>query len=236
MTVRKVPNPVQFRATLLAVIAVVLGGCFAGYWTYGSAGGGTGYAADEERLVGYPAHDAFVITQDVLRGEGVLFGVKPENKIVTLWKPADTPAGMWASLVGVHPRYRYEIEVAPQSGHQSKIIAKVRAEDIADNEIGSYKASKRLDLFNQFDQLAAKFPPPPTTPTSGGVNFVLLPGEDLRGLSKRVTGEPENWRRIAEDNGLKSATDVTGVQSVWVSTALLQPAKKATEPPSGGHE
>ncbi len=213
---------------------IAFGGCFAGYWTYSSAGGGTDYATGEEHLVNYSVQDAFLITQDVLRGQGVLFEVKPDNKIVTLWKPADTPASIWASLVGVRPRYRYEIEVVPQGSRQSKIVANVRADDIANNEIDAYKASKRLDLFKQFDELAATFPPPPTTPGSGGVNFALLPGEDLRALAKRATGNPENWRPIAKDNGLKSPTDVSGVQSIWVSNALLLQGKKPTEPPSTG--
>lgn len=214
-----------------AVMTITLGGCFAGYWAYSSAGGGSDYATGEEHQVDYPAEQSFVLTQDVLRGHGVLFEVKPEHKIVTFWKPADTPASMWGSLIGVEPRYRYEIQIVADGDRRSKIIANVRAEDIANNEIESYKASKRLDLFDDFNQLAMKTPPPSTAPKSGGVNFALLPGEDLKQLAKRVTGNPDNWQQIAKDNGLKSPTDTAGVPSVWVQDSLLpRSAQPATAP------
>ncbi len=217
-------------ASLAAVLLTIgLSGCFAGYWAYSSAGGGNDYATGEEHHVNYSVEESFVLAQDVLREHGVLFDVKPEHKIITFWKPADTPASIWASVIGVEPRYRYEIEVVPAGDRQSKIIANVRAEDIANNEIDSYKASKRLDLFTDFDQLAMKTPPPSTAPKSGGVNFALLPGEDLRARAKRVTGNPDNWSQIAKDNGLKSPTDTAAVQSVWVKDSLLpHPAKSAS--------
>jgi hypothetical protein len=217
--------------TPLVALAVVLGGFVAGCWNSGSTASAGGEVVGEEHIVNYRAQDTFVIIQDVLRGKGILFDVKPEDKIVTLWMPADTPAGMWASLVGGRAQYRYEIQVLPDGGRQSKIIANVRTEEIADNQIDSYKASRRLDLFNAFDRLAAKYPPAPSTPTSGGVNFTLLPGEDLRAFAKRVTGSADSWREIAQDNGLKSRTDLAGVQTLWVRNSLMphgaQPAPPA---------
>jgi hypothetical protein len=214
--------PRYVKLTPLVAFAVALGACLAGCWTSGSTAATSGDMVGEEHVVNYPAHDTFVMVQDVLRGEGILFDVEPEDKVVTLWMPADTPAGMWASLVGVRRRYRYEIQVVPISSHQSKIIANVRGEDIGEGEIDTYKASRRLDLFNKFDRLAAKYPPPPSTPTSGGVNFALLPGEGLPAFAKRVTGNADNWRQIAQDNGLKSPTDLAGVQSLWVRDSLME--------------
>jgi hypothetical protein len=212
----------------VAVALIGLGGCWAGYWTYSAAGGGNEAAMGEQHDVAFGANDAFVMTEDVLRGEGILFDVFPDHKIVTLWKPADTPASMFASLVGVEPRYRYEIEVVPNGPRRSRIVVNVRAEDIADNELPDYQATKRLDLFNKVDQLASRFPPPSTTPREGGVNYALLPNEDLRGLAKRVTGSEANWQQIAKDNGLTSPTDIGGIQSVWVRNTLLPASKKTS--------
>lgn len=230
MALRKVCRPITaFFAS--GALMIALSGCFAGYWAYSSAGGGSDYATGEEHQVDYPVEESFVLTQDVLRGHGVLFEVKPEHKIVTFWKQADTPASVWASAIGVEPRYRYEIEIVPDGERRSKIIANVRAEDIANNEIDSYKVSKRLNLFSDFDQLATKTPPATAAPKSGGVNFALLPGEDLRALAKRVTGNSENWSQIARDNGLKSPADTSGVQSVWVKDSLLpHPDKSGSAP------
>jgi hypothetical protein len=58
-------------------------------------------------------------------------------------------------------------------------------------------------------------------PSSGGVNFTLLPNENLQSLARRVTGSEANWRQIASDNGLKSPTDVTPFESIWVRSNLL---------------
>jgi hypothetical protein len=216
------------RLALLAVM-LLLGGCF----LFNSSS--SDYAVGEEHDVPYPADQTYVMVQDVLRGAGVLFEAKSGNSIITDWKPADTPASIWADLVGVEARYRYEMEVVPDGNRSSKIIANVRAEDIDSNKIDSYKASKRLNLFSEFDQLASKMPPPPTTPGSGGVNFALLPGEDLKALAKRVTGNPDNWQQIAKDNGLKSPDDVKGVQSVWIANHLLPSTDGKSNPhPSAG--
>jgi hypothetical protein len=100
----------------------------------------------------------------------------------------------------------------------------VRTESIPDESLASYKASSRFDLFKEIDELAAKFPPPSQHPTSGGVNFTLLPDEDLKALSKRVTGTEDNWKEIAKDNGLNSPTDVSPFENVWVRNSLLKGA------------
>jgi hypothetical protein len=128
------------------------------------------------------------------------------------------------SMVGVQPRYRYEIQVTPEGGQKSKIVVNVHTQGIPDNEIADYKASKRFALFGEIDELAAKYPPPSSTPASGGVNFTLLPNEDLKGLARRVTGNEGNWQQIAKDNSLKSPTDVTPFQSIWVASGLLKKA------------
>jgi hypothetical protein len=199
------------------VLLPSIGGCFGKYYTHGDNDAAVG----EEHEVDFPDDQTFVMTQDVLRGEGVLFDVKPEHQIVTYWKPADQPVGTLSSLAGNVAQYRYEIQVAPDGSRRSKIIANVRTENVPQDQIDNYKASKRLNLFNDFDELAHNLPPPPLTPGSGGVNFALLPGEDLAALSKRVTGNPDNWPQIAKDNGLKSVNDTKGVQSVWVANSLL---------------
>jgi hypothetical protein len=209
----------------IAIAAVALSGCVAGYWTYSAAGGGNEAAMGEQHEVPVPLNDAFAQTENVLRGEGVLFDVMPDNKINTIWKPADTPAGTLASLVGVEPRYRYEIEIVPEGPRQSRIVVNVRAEDIADNELSQYQATKRLDLFNKIDQLNAALPLSSQTPRQGGVNYALLPNEGLKGLAKRVTGKESNWEQIASDNGLKTA-DPGSVQTVWVRNNLLPPPAK----------
>ena len=93
-------------------------GSYAGYEANKAAGGGTDAAMGEQHDVPYSAHDAFLLTEDALRGEGVLFDPEPEDKLVTLWRDADTKAGVLGDLVGVHPQYRYEIEVVPQGSRR----------------------------------------------------------------------------------------------------------------------
>jgi hypothetical protein len=230
-----VPEGIFSRFFSLTTIAIFFGvsllpslqGCFGKYWTHSD----NDFAVGEDHEVNFPADQTFVMTQDVLRGQGVLFDTKPDQKIVTLWKPADKPEGTLSNLVGNVAQYRYEIDIAADGSRRSKIIANVRMENIAEDETDNYKASKKLNLFNDFDQLASKLPPPSLTPGSGGVNFALLPGEDLAALSKRVTGNPDNWPQIAKDNGLKSAVDTTGLQSVWVANSLI-PKPNASVPRS----
>jgi hypothetical protein len=223
--------PIARLTTIIALVTylALFQGCFGSYWTHSD----NDVAVGEEHEVNFPDDQTFVMTQDVLRGQGVLFDVKPEHKIVTFWKPADQPVGTLSSLAGEAAQYRYEIEIAPDGSRRSKIIANVRTENIAQDQIDSYKPSRKLNLFNDFDQLASNLPPPPLTPGSGGVNFALLPGEDLAALSKRVTGNPDNWPQIAKDNGLKSANDTAGLQSVWVANSLV-PKPRATAPHSNG--
>ena len=178
-------------------------------------------AVGEEHEVPYAGEQTFVMTQDVLRGDGVLFDVKPEQHIETLWKKAEVPVGIFSSVMGNLPEYRYEIAIADDGPRRSKIIVNVRTVNMSPDQISNYKASTRLNLFNDFDKLAAALPPTPLTPGSGGVNYALLPGEDLAALAKRVTGNPDNWPQIAKDNGLKSVSDTSGIQSVWVANSLI---------------
>ena len=186
-----------------------------------AAAEGNGAAVGEQHDVPYTVNDTFVLTQDVLRGEGVLFEVKPDDKLVTLWKDADVGAGVLGDLVGRHPQYRYEIEVVEINPRSSRIVANVRVQDIAEEDIAKYSPTTRLNLFTKFDQLAAQSPPTEGTPKEGGVNYALLPNEDLKGLAKRATGNEDNWRQIAEDNGLKSPTDGSNLPSIWIRNTLL---------------
>src|SRR5208337_3916336 len=173
----------QFRKIAIVSSIVLFAGCyFAPYFANRAAGGGTDTAEGEQHDVPYNVNDSFVLTQDVLRGEGVLFEVKPDDKLLTLWKDADTGAGLLGSLVGVHPQYRYEIEVVPNGDRSSRII-------------------------------------------------VNVPTEDLKALARRATGNEDNWRQIAQDNGLKSPADAANLPSVWISNTLLSQPKK--EAPTG---
>ena len=217
----------QFRKIAIVSSIVLFAGCYyAPYFANHAAGGGTDAAEGEQHDVPYTANDSFLLTQDVLRGEGVLFEVKSDDKLVTLWKDADTGPGIFGSLVGLHPQYRYEIEVVPNGGRSSRIIVNVRTEDIPDQDLDKYKASARLNLFGKIDDLAAKFPPSGGTPKEGGVNYALLPNEDLKALARRATGNEDNWRQIAQDNGLKSPTDAANLPSVWIRNTLLSEPKK----------
>ena len=226
------PRKISFSlfTFMLAAISLSLSGCFGSYWTASD----DAYVVGEDHEVNFPAAQTFVMTQDVLRGQGVLFDTKPGQQIITFWKPADTPIGIFSSIAGAEARYRYEIEVVDDGSHRSRIVANVRADHIENDQVDNYKASKRLNLFNDFDELALKLPPPSMTPGSGGVNFALLPGEDLASLSKRVTGSPDNWPQIAKDNGLKSVNDTAGVSSVWIANQLIPKTKgdRSHEPES----
>ena len=215
----------QLQKISIVSLILLIAGCAAPYLANRAAGGGTDAAEGEQHDVPYSAHDSFLLTQDALRSEGVLFEVKPDDKLVTLWKDADTGPGALRSLVGVHPQYRYEIEVVEQSSRSSRIVVNVRVEDIPEQDIAKYNATTRLNLFGKIDDLAAKFPPSGGTPKEGGVNYALLPNEDLKELAKRATGNEDNWRQIAQDNGLKSPTDGANLPSVWVRNTLLSGQK-----------
>src|SRR5262245_50613061 len=215
----------DLKVAIAGISVVALGGCLAGYKAYNASGGGTESALGEQHDTPYPAKDTLATTEDVLRGEGVLFQIQPDDKLETLWRPADKSAGLFASVVGVNPQYRYIIEIVPTGQRTSRIVANVETQDIADNDLDSYLPSRKLDLFNKFDQLAGQFPPPSSTPRQGGVNFALLPGENLKALAKRATGNEANWKKIAQDNGLTSSGDLSGVQSIWISDSLLEQNK-----------
>lgn len=220
------------RATRLGVgpatlaMSVLFAGCYVGFWTYKSQGGSLEASVGEAREVNRPADETYVLVQDVLRGEGVLFDVKPDNSLTTFWKDADTGPGILGSLVGVKPRYRYEIQVLPETSTKSKVIVNVRTEDLPDDQLASYKASERLGFFNKLESQLALAPPSSKIPASGGVNYTLLPKEDLKGLAQRVTGNAANWQQIAADNGLRSASDVTPFQTIWVRSSLLKDKQK----------
>jgi hypothetical protein len=217
----------NLRKIAMVSSVLILSGCYyAPVLANQAAGGGTDTAEGEQHDVPYNVYDTFLLTQDVLRGEGVLFEVKPDNKLVTLWKDADTGPGILGSMVGKHPQYRYEIDVVPITQRSSRIVANVRTEDIPDQDIAKYQPTPRLNLFAKVDELAAKFPPAGGTPKEGGVNYALLPNEDLKGLAKRATGDENNWRQIAQDNGLTSPTDAANLPSVWIRNALLSAPKK----------
>ena len=202
----------------------LLAGCYVGYWGTSAHWSTEDATLGEEHEVNFPAHDTYLLTQDALRGDGILYEVGPDNSLQTLWRNADSKVGFMQNMVGVQPRYRYDIQVTPEGSQRSKVVVNVHTEGISDNQLADYKASKRFALFGEIDELAAKYPPPSSTPASGGVNFTLLPNEDLKGLAKRVTGSEDNWQQIAKDNSLKSATDVTPFQSIWVASTLLKKA------------
>ena len=202
----------------------LLAGCYVGLWGASEHWNTADAALGEEHEINFPVHDTFLLTQDALRGDGILYEVGPENSLITLWRDADTKVGFMQNLMGVRPRYRYEIQIAPEGSKKSKVVVNVHTEGIPDSQLADYKASKRFALFGEIDELAAKYPPSSGTPASGGVNFTLLPNEDLKALAKRVTGNEDNWRQIAKDNGLASPTDISPFQSIWVANNLLNNA------------
>jgi hypothetical protein len=211
-----------FAAAVCVMSAI--GGCYVGYhhetehWTEADT------ALGEEHEVPYDQDQARQYMQDALRGDGILFEVQPDDSIVTLWRNADQQAATSWLVITTPSRYRYEIQFVAEGSHKTKIIVNVRTEGIPDEELASYKASNRFELFKEIDELAAKEPPPSSVPSSGGVNFTLLPNENLQSLARRVTGNEANWRQIASDNGLKSSTDVTPFESIWVRSNLLPKA------------
>jgi hypothetical protein len=219
------------------MVALILSACCAVMWTPPLRADTPETAVGEEHEMAFPADQTLELVEDVLRGEGILFDVLPDSSaIVTLWKPADNPAGFFGSLANMKPQYRYEITVVPEGGAKSKIIVNVRTQYVPEQQIEQYKASRRFNMFAKLDQLANDLPPARRTPSAGGVNFALLPNEDLRGLANRVTGNPDNWKAIADRNGLKSPTDVTPFQTIWVPDDLIKAKPQAHPPvaPDGG--
>jgi len=216
----------QHKIPVSAIGALMLFACGTFMWAPPSR---ADVAVGEEHEMAFPADQTLELVEEVLRGEGLLFDVRADNSIVTLWKPADNTAGFFGSMAGRKPQYRYEITVLPEGGAKSRIISNVRTEYVPEQDISKYKASRRFNLFQKIDQLANDLPPARKAPSAGGVNFALLPNEDLRGLAKRVTGDPENWKVIADRNGLTSPTDVTPFQTIWVPDNLIK-TKPQTHP------
>jgi hypothetical protein len=210
-------------AALIGLLAFAIG-CYVGNKHYSEHYIAADTALGEEHTVNYPVPDALQFTEDALRGDGILFQLQPDNSIITTWRPADveTPNHWYSIIISQAPRYRYEIQAVPETGNRSKIIVNVRTESIPDEQLVEYKASNRFALFKEIDELALRFPPKPRSPGSGGVNFTLLPNEDLKALAKRVTGNADNWQQIAHDNGLKADTDVVPYENVWVRDGLLK--------------
>ncbi len=218
----------SLRSWLVAVIVCTLStfaGCYLGYHHQTEHAALADTALGEEHRVNFAPHDARQLTEEALRGDGLLFEVQPDNSIVTFWRNADFHSSSGWLIVDVPPRYRYEISFVPKAAKQTDIIVNVHTQNIPDDQLAQYKASSRFELFKEIDELALKAPPSSNTPASGGVNFTLLPNEDLKALARRVTGNADNWRVIAQDNGLKSDSDVTPFENVWVRNSLLkQPA------------
>jgi hypothetical protein len=214
----------------MVCLVSLLAGCAVGWWGYSEHWKAADAALGEEHTVNFSAHDTFLMTQDALRGDGILFEVGPNNTISTLWRNAETKVGFFQSLMGTQPRYRYQIQVIPDGSHKSKIVVNLHTQAIPDSDLAQYEASKRFELFREIDEIAIKYPPPSGLPSSGGVNFTLLPHEDLKSFAKRVTGNADNWRQIAKDNGLSSPTDVTPFQSIWVSNSLLKKTSDSATP------
>jgi hypothetical protein len=213
-----------FAAMICALSA--FGGCYVGYRAQTEHWTAADTALGEEHEVPYDRATALQLTEDALRGDGILFERQPDDSIVTLWRNADigTPTSSLSFMIGIQPRYRYEIQAVAAGSHKTRIIVNVRTEGIPDEELASYKASNRFALFKEIDELASKYPPASSTPASGGVNFTLLPNEDLKALATRATGNAQNWQTIAQDNGLTSPADVAPFQNVWVRNSLLKRA------------
>src|SRR5579859_3415968 len=167
------------RRWLLAVVICVIAasaGCFFSYSATTEHLSNPDSAVGEEHEFNYPMADTLQLTEEALRGDGILFEVQSDNSIITLWRDADlnTRIGWFAMMLGNKPRYRYEISLIPEGGQRTRVIVNVRTEYIADELQASYKASNRFALFKEIDELAAKYPPPSRLPSSGGVNFTLL--------------------------------------------------------------
>ncbi len=189
----------------------------------------------EEHQMDFPDHQAFLLAEDALRGDGILFETAPSGQsLTTLWSDINLPVGIISSLAGNLPRYRYEVQVVPEGSSRSKIVVNVRGQNVTEAQLEEYKASRKLNLFAQIDQLARAYPPEAETPTAGGVNFALLPNEDLKGLALRATGSADNWQIIARDNGLKSPTDVAPFQTIWVRNGLVKQGGASTAGSSPG--
>jgi hypothetical protein len=117
------------RSFLIGIAGLLLSWCCAALWIGTSHGD---VVVGEEHEMAFPGDQTLELVEDVLRGEGVLFDVLPDKSIVTLWKPADNAPGLFHSLAGMKPQYRYEISVIPQGGSKSRIVVNVRIEYVPD--------------------------------------------------------------------------------------------------------
>jgi hypothetical protein len=222
MTARQIGTLYKFLLASLGLL-LPLAGCFLFHSTY-SAAGGTGEAAiGEQHDMPVGAHDAYLYARDALESQGLVQESTPDQKIVTQWRDADNSPGIFGSIAGVHPQYRYVVEITPDTPRRSTVVVNVETQDIPEDQLANYKASTRIELFQKIDALAQANPANTGAPAEGGVNYAVLPGEDLKGLAKRVTGNSDNWEQIARDNGLRSPTDTAGVKSIWVRNTLLKP-------------
>lgn len=177
--------------------------------------------APEVHAIPFSTADALVLTEEALRGDGILYQKTGTYSLLTLWRPTRIEVNLFARVFGPTPRYRYAIRVEPEGSAKSRIVVELEARGIPEDKLGRYTANSRFSLFGEIDELAAKYPPPSHLPSTGGVKFTVLPNENLRAFAKRVTGNPENWRPIAEDNHLSSPSDVSPFQTLWVRNALL---------------
>ncbi len=109
-----------FAAMICALSA--FGGCYVGYRAQTEHWTAADTALGEEHEVPYDRATALQLTEDALRGDGILFERQPDDSIVTLWRNADpgTPTGWLPLMAGVQPRYRYEIQAVPEGSHKSE--------------------------------------------------------------------------------------------------------------------
>src|SRR5467141_879268 len=73
-----------FAAAVCLVAA--LAGCYVGYKTYTEHYSAADTALGEEHELNLPASDALQLTEDALRGDGLLFELQPDDSLMTLWR------------------------------------------------------------------------------------------------------------------------------------------------------
>src|ERR1700675_4140751 len=114
-----------FAAMVCALSA--FGGCYVGYRAQTAHWTAAHTALGEEHEVPYDQSTALQLTQDALRGDGILFERQPDDSIVTLWRDADlgTPTGWLTLVAGVQPRYPYKIQAVAEGSHKTRIIVNV---------------------------------------------------------------------------------------------------------------
>jgi len=76
-----------FVAVVICVIAASAG-CFFGYSATTEHLSNSDSAVGEEREFNYPVADTLQLTEEALRGDGILFEVQSDNSIITLWRDA----------------------------------------------------------------------------------------------------------------------------------------------------